>query len=278
MKKIILLTVLSFVSLNISAQKKEKVKGSKVVVIQQKKVEPFTAIEVLDDIEISLIKADKSGVELEADDNLQDILDLKMNGSVLIISFAKEISSAKKFNIRVNYAADLVSVVAKNKSKVSALETIKLENVSFKGLDNSKLFLNIDVKNCTLTLTDKSTAEVNDKSETFNVDLSKNAELKALISATNFKCDLYQGAEANLDGDVINMKSRIDNDSKLNAKKLNAKSIDLTVEASAKAIVNAEKTIVINANSKAEIELFGDAKIDLQQFKGTSTLSKKQLK
>ncbi len=278
MKKIILFVVLGFITLNVSAQKKEKVKGSKIVVIQQKKVEPFTAIEVLDDIEISLIKAEKSGIELEADDNLQDILDLKMNGSLLIISFAKEISSSKKFNIRVNYAADLVSVVAKNKSKISALETMKLDNISFKASDNSKLFLNLDVKNCNVSLTDNAKAEINDKSESFGIDLSKNTELKALISATNFKCDLYQDAEANLDGDVINMKSRIDNSSKLNAKKLNAKNIDLTVEASAKAIVNAEKTIIINATAKAEIELFGEPKIDLQKFSGTSILSKKQLK
>lgn len=274
--KNILLSFLLLSTICTFSQKKEKIKGSKVVVIQQKKVENFTTVEILNDIEISLIKGDKCGLELEADDNLQDVLDLRMNGTMLIISFAKEVSSSKKFNLRLTYTSDLSSITAKEKSKITALETVKLDNIKFVGHDNSKLMLNIDSKNCTVSLNDKSKTELNAKAENFNLDLSKSAQVKVLVSAANFKCDLYQDAEAKLDGDVINMKVRLDNDSKFDGKKLNAKNVELTTEASAVCAINAETLINISASGKSEIELFGNAKIEIAKFSGTSKLLKKE--
>lgn len=273
-KTLLLLTFL--LAVPTFAQKKEKIKGSKVVVIQQKKIEPFTSIEILNDLEINLIKGEKCGLELEADDNLQDVLDLRMNGTMLIVSFAKEVSSSKKFSIRLTYTNDLVLLVAKEKSKITALETIKLDNITFKAQDNAKLLLNIDSKNCTISLNDKAKAEINDKSENFSIDLSKSSEIKALVSASNFKCDLYQDAEAKIDGDVINLKLRLDNDTKYDGKKLNAKNVDLTTEASSNCITNAETAINISASGKSEIELYGNAKIEISKFTGTSKLYKKE--
>ena len=275
MKKLILLCTLLVFSQGF-AQKKERIKGSKVVVIQQKKVEAFTAIEILDDLEISLIKGDKCGLELEADDNLQDVLDLRMSGSMLIVSFAKEVSSSKKFNIRLTYTSDLVSVVAKDKAKISALESVKLDNIVFKAQDNARLMLNIDSKTCGIMLNDKAKAEVNDKSENFSLELSKNAEIKALVSATNFKCDLYQDAEANLEGDVIEMKVRLDNDSRFNAKKMNAKNTILTIENASFAAVNVEKTLKLSASGKTTVELLGTPKIEIEKFEGTTKLLKRE--
>ena len=275
MKKTIL-TLFCLLSLSVSfSQKKEKIKGSKNVVIQQKKIEPFTQLEILNDVEINLIKGDKCSVELEADDNLQDVLDLRMNGTMLIISFSKEVSSSKKFNIRVTYTDELTLITAKEKAKINALQTIKLDLITIKAFDNAKLFLNIDAKNCNISANDKTQFELNSKAETLSIDVSKNAEIKALVSATTFKCDLYQSAEAKVEGDVINMVVRIENESKFEGKKLNSKKTDITVEDTAKCSINSESTITISAAAKSEIDLYGDARIDLQKFAGTAILRKK---
>ncbi len=273
-KNLLVICCLFAISFSFS-QKKERIKGSKNVVIQQKKIEPFTQLEILNDIEINLIKGDKCAVELEADDNLQDVLDLRMNGTMLVISYAKEVSSSKKFSIRVTYTDDLTLISAKEKSKIMALQTIKLDFLTIKAVDNSKLFLNIDSKNCTISANDKVMLELNSKAETLSIDISKNAKLKALVSAITFKCDLYQDADAKLEGDVINMIVRIENNSKFDGKKLNSKKTDITVENNANCFVNSESTLAINATEKAEIEIYGDAKIDLQKFSGTAILKKK---
>lgn len=72
--------ILTIILLNIGlvhAQKKEKIKGSKFITVSQHDVDDFDTIEILDDLEIYLIASDKPQVEIEADDNLHDIVEKK---------------------------------------------------------------------------------------------------------------------------------------------------------------------------------------------------------
>ena len=73
MKRLTVLTLLVFsVTFLAQAQKKEKVKGSKIVTHTINEVENFENIEIDDNLEVYLVKGDKASVEIEADDNLHD--------------------------------------------------------------------------------------------------------------------------------------------------------------------------------------------------------------
>lgn len=198
-----------------------------------------------------------------------------MNGNTLVISMVKEISSYKKFNIRVTYTDSFRSVIAKDKAKINALEEIKLDEINFKSLNNSKLYLNLNAKSFSISADDKSHVEINAKAESANIVLSKNADLKALISSTELKCDLYQKAAADIEGDVIDMKLRLDNNSKFNGKKLTAKHMTLNAEAYSSCNVFAESSIIIEASGSAEVQLYGTPKVDLRRFSDNATLYKK---
>jgi len=278
MKKITLLVVALVFTQTTFSQLKEKIKGSKIVTIVQKEVESFDALEVQDGLEISLIKGEKSGVELEADDNLQDAIALKMNGNMLIIMATKDITSFKKFNIRVTYTDSFKSVVAKNESKINALQEIKLDEINFRALDQAKLYLNIGAKVFNLFVGDKSRVEVNAKSESVNIELSKSAELKALISATEMKCDLYQKATATVEGDVVDLKLRTDNNTNFNGAKLTSKNTILIAEAYSNCTILTEDNISITASGNSEIKLSGNPKIEIKQFSDSAILYKKPVK
>jgi hypothetical protein len=278
MKKITLLILAFFAITTGYGQKKEKLKGSKIVTIEQKQVEAFDGIEVQDDLEISLIKGEKNGVELEADDNLQNSLSLSMNGSVLVISAAQEVSGFKKYNIRVTYTDSFKSVRAKGKAKINALEEIRLEEITFHTFDDSKLYLNLGAKSFTIIGNDKSRVEINAKAESGRIELSKNAEIKALISSVALTCDLYQKATANIEGDIIDMKLRLDNNSNFTGKKLNSKNMQLVAEGYANCSVLAETAISIEASGNTEIQLFGEAKPEIKKFADSAILYKKPIK
>lgn len=277
MKKILLILLALTFSTMSSGQKKEKLKGSKIVTIEKKEVQDFDGLEVQNGLEISLIKGEKNGVELEADDNLQNSIALKMNGNVLIISSVQEISSYKKFNIRVTYTDSFRSIVSKDKSKINALEEIKLDEITFKSFDNSKMFLNLEVKTFSLEANDKSEIQINAKAEKASLVLSESATLKALIASTTLKCDLYQKSVANIEGDAIDMKVRLDNNSKYNAKKMTAQNLELSIEGYAIANVFAEKSLILIATGTSELELYGNPKIEMKQFSDSAILYKKPL-
>ncbi|AWI26010.1 GIN domain-containing protein [Flavobacterium pallidum] len=278
MKKITFALVLLLVSGMALAQGKEKVKGSKIVVIEQKQVDTFDGLEVRDNLEVSLIKGDKAGVELEADDNLQSALGISMNGSMIILSMAKDITGEKKFSVRVTYTDSFKTIITRNDAKANALEEVKLDDIAFQCFDNSKLYLNLGCKSFSITADDKSKVELNAKAESGNLVLSKNAEIKALISATALKCDLYQKASAKIEGDVIDMILRMDNNAAYTGKSMTVKNMSLTTEGYVNCSVNAETSLILEASGSSEVTIYGEPKIDLKKFADNAKLMKKALK
>ena len=257
------------------SQKAEKIKGSKVVTSSTQQVKPFTMIEVEDNIEIYLEKGVKSEIKIEADDNLHDVISLKVENNILIISTSKEIQGFKKLTVKVTYTNDLNLITTKDESIVTAIQEIILDTVTFKSLDKSKLFLNVNAGNFNLLADDKSKIELNLKSETAFVELSKNSSLKALINSSELKCDLYQKSNAIIEGDSDNSMIRIDNLAELNARKLNSKTSDLTIEGKANCSLLVENNFILDANDNSEISIYGNPKLEIRKFSGEAKLLKK---
>ncbi len=278
MKKYYLLIALFLFSLLGFSQKKEKVKGSQIVTIEQKKIEAFDTLEVEDNLTISILKGEKCGLEIEADDNLHEVIGIELNGSTLRLTSRKNVSSSKKFLIRVTYTDNFKMAITRNEAVINALADIELNDITFKCYDYSKLFLNAKTKNFTLMANDKTKTELNLKSENATIELSKNSYLKSLVTSAKLKLDMYQKSEAILEGDVTDMKIRLDNNSDFTGKKLVAKNTEIVSEGSANSSLNVIKTLSVEASGTSEIELYGDQKIEMKKFADQAILTKKILK
>jgi hypothetical protein len=276
MKKItfIIIMALFFFSTTYS-QKKERIKGSKVVTTALKEVDPFNALEIDDNFEVFLEKGDKNEVKIEADDNLHPVILMDLRAGLLRIYTSKEITGYKKLILKIIYTSDLKAVTSKNEAIINAIDEINLENITFSAFDYSKLYLNVRSKEFTLKSDDKSKVELNLKSESSKIELSKSATVKALVSSVNLTCDLYQKAAITLEGDAMNAVIRLDNNSEFIGSKFNIKNADLTAEGYTSCSLYAETTAIIAATDKSEIYLLGTPKIDLKKFVGEAKLIKK---
>lgn len=277
-KESVILLFLVLFTFSLSAQQKEKIKGSKIVTVEQKEIGEFENLEVSDNLEIFLIKGDRCGIEIEADDNLHDAINIDLHGNTLQLSASKDVSGAKKFSIRITYTSDFKMVVAKDQTNITALADITLNNFTFKSFDAAKIFANVKSKTFTLMANDKSKTELNLTGEQTNIELSKNAHLKALISTSFLKFDMYQKTTAVIEGDVSDLKLRLDNNAIFTGKNLTAKNAALNVEGYSVCSVNCTTWMAIEASGKAEIQLYGDQKIDLRKFVDNATLYKKPTK
>jgi len=260
------------------AQKKEKIKGSKIITLSIKELESFENIELRDDFEVSLVKSDKPSLEIEADDNLHDIINYEVKGNTLTISALKEPTGFKKFALRINYHDALKLIVIRNSIELKALADLSLDNITIKGYDNSRLFLNVKSNYFALLLDDKSEAEINVKAENTSLELSKNAELKALVVSPNLKMDMYQKSEATIEGNSANAKIRLDNTSNLIAPKFVIANLELGAENYSKCEINVSSSILIAAAGKSQIELYGEPKIVIEKFTNNTSLFKKEKK
>ncbi|MDH4404390.1 MAG: DUF2807 domain-containing protein [Flavobacterium sp.] len=278
MKKLALLFIVVLLTSISYGQKREKVKGSKIVTIEKKEIGNFENLEIEDNLEILLIKSDKCSLEIEADDNLHSEININTNGSTLRLTTLKDVGGFKKFLVKVFYNNDFKLLLAKHESIITATSDIELDNFTIKSFDYSKIFMNGKIKTFTIMQNDKSKSELNLKAEMVTIELSKNAQLKALIASNQLKADLYQKSSAVVEGDVIDLKLRLDNSSEFTGMNLISKSAELIAEANTTTKINVVTNATIEASGKSEIQFYGDAKIELKKFTENTVIMKKTLK
>lgn len=277
MKKTLLFALLLISTISF-AQNKEKIKGTKTVTIAPREIKSFENIEITDNIEVFLVKGDNSALEIEADENLHDIIESSINAGTLHVSTSKNATSYKKLSVKITYTGDLKLVTAKNEVTINALSDIDLDNITFKTYDYTKLFLNVKSRVFTVFANDKSKVELNVKAETAAVELSKNANMKALISAETLKFDMYQKSTAIIEGDIVNLKLRLDNNASFTGKNLSAKNADIITEAYATGSILVTEKTALEVSGKSELQLFGDQKIEIKKFSDSAIIMKKPTK
>jgi hypothetical protein len=278
MKKISIIVFLSLFIFSANAQKMEKIRGSKIVTIEQKEIGNFTALEVENGLEVFLVKGSSPAVEVEADDNLHETIEASVLGGILYIRVNKNITSAKKVSIRVVYTDELKRIAVKDKATITALADLQLDTVEIKAIEQSKLFLNATVNEFTLSLSDKTRTELNLKSKNAKIDLDKTSQLKALIASNNLNIDLYNKSNAVIEGDAENSRIRIDNNATFESKNFTVKNTKLTTIDAAKASINSVIQANIEASGKSEVYIYGEGKVVLDKFSDNAVIMKKNNK
>ncbi|RWX02504.1 GIN domain-containing protein [Flavobacterium cerinum] len=276
MKKIHLLLFSLLITTFSFAQKKEKIKGTKIVTVTQKEIGSFDSIEIEDNLEIFLAKGGTQGLEIEADENLHEVIMAELNGSTLRLYTAKEVTGSKKLSIRVTYTDNLKSITAKNEVVLNSLTDLQLDTIAIKNLDYSKSYLNVKSGNFSLSLNDKTTAELNLQAESTAIELSKGAQLKALIASPEVKIDMYQKSIATIEGDAANAKIRLDNNATFTGRKFSVKNMELISESYTTNVVNALETIIISVSGKSQTQLLGKPKVTVLNFADSAVISKKE--
>jgi hypothetical protein len=275
MKKYTLILLLLLSTALTLAQKKEKIKGSKSVTVEQREVGNFDALVIEDNLEVHLQRGERTELKIEADDNLHDIISLDLSDNTLRIYTTKQATNYKKIIVRVTYTKDLNLITSKDESTVNAIQELLLNTITLKAHDASKLFLNVNTKDFLLQADDKSKTELNLKSENATIELSKNSSLKALVITTDLKVDMYQKSDATLEGSAINSMIRLDNNASFTGNKFTTKNADITTESYSSCSLFTETAVIIDAANKSEIQLVGSPKIEIRKFADEAKLIKK---
>ncbi|MDD3004799.1 DUF2807 domain-containing protein [Flavobacterium sp.] len=277
MKQIITSLAFLFLCTSALAQEITKLKGSKMVTKEQKATARFSSVYIQDNLQVTFIKSDTTGIETEADDNLHQVLKVENNGGILNLSLNDKVLSFKKFEVKLYYTDELKLIEANKQAKIMILEEMVLEEINFKLNEKAKLYLNLKANAATFEMKDNSLVELNGKAEKLYFILTQNASAKALVAATELKVDQYQKSKAALEGDVIDLKLRMDNNAHFIGKGLTAKNVQLIAEAYSSTTFFAETTCVLSAMGNAEVEIFGEPTFEIKKFSGNAVLSKKTI-
>ena len=276
MNKIIIALVFSMsVPFFMSSQVEEKIKGDRNVTIKQTYIDPFNKIVVGEEFYVEVIYNKKISVEIETDDNLHEFISFEVKDSVLTFKTTKNIVSSKKMVIKVNYGDEFQHIETLDDAEVRSLTSLELKNATLKTSGTSKAYLNIKAESFKFESLDKAKVKLNVNTKTSNITLSDNSKLDALINSPEAVFDLYQRANADVEGIAQNTVIRADNNSKFNGTNFTTQTCNLSCEIASDVYIEAIVDITISASGTSAIYLLGNPKITIAQFLDTVKLQKK---
>lgn len=275
MKKILLILALMMLAIpNIKAQ--EKIKGDRNVTIKQTYIDDFHTIVVDGDFSIEIVYNSKPSVNVEADDNLHDVIQFDIVDGVLTFVETIRITSKKKLNITVNYGDTLQHIEIKRDGEIRSLTTMELGDATLMTSDNSRAYLNIKAKNFSYKSSGKSKTRLNLTADSTKIELSDNSKLDALINSKIADFDLYLRSDAVIEGSANSAVLRLDNSTNFNSPKFDVKAVDASLEDNSDLTILSSESITIAASGDSEIYLYGSPAISITKFEDTAKLQKKK--
>lgn len=167
MRKIFLIlgiSLLSF-SLGLQAQKEEKdwkdkprIEGSGNIITREITVKPFDELSIGGVFSVLVSQGNKEQLRIEADDNLQDLFEVKNEGSKLVISMKKDVSfqnkdSKNKMKVYITFR-NLKTMELKTVGNISSEGNLSFDNLKIENMSVGSVNMNLTAK--TLDIENKS--------------------------------------------------------------------------------------------------------------------------
>ncbi len=276
MKKLSLL-ILMLLSLSITAQKKQKIKGNKEVLIKRFTIPVFNEIEVGERFEVKLQKAtDTTRVIIETDDNLFDVIHFNVDQGVLKFNTSMEIVKKKRLRITVFVPQNFNKIRLIEKGKIFTDEQLNLETLTIEANDKSESDLKIHIdKDLAITGRGKPELKLDVYAKKAQIYLTDNASVNGVVNINEVDFKLDNHAEAKLEGNFDDLTLKIKDKSKYKAEKLIVKKANLKAYDKTEVHINVSDKIDMKLSGKSETYLYGTPKINLKSFEDNAALFKK---
>ena len=277
MKKVLLIA-LALISLNALAQKKEKIKGNREVLIKKFTVEAFDKLEVGEKFEVLLQKNDEepSQIIIETDDNLFDVIHFEVNDGTLRFSTSKEIVKKKRLRISVFVSEKFNTIQLIEKGKVFNDEALDLDQLKIISEQRGQSDLNLNIKNNLIVeASGKSKLKMKIKSGSVKLQLHDNASLEASVKTSDLGVSMDGHTDCQFEGVAKQMLVDIKDRAKLNAKKIDAQDMVITAADKAESKLNASGNLVLKLSGDSETYIYNSPKINLKHFKDNAKIYKK---
>ena len=251
-------------------------KGSRNVKTEQYNLTSFHSIQAKGDFEIGILKGSRPMIEIEADDNLHDLIQTEVIDGVLYIKPIKEISRSKRQEIRVTFADTLRRIVVDGDVEISSLQDLYLGDFQLETRKDSKAFLTITSKNFSLIQNDDAESKLNVTASEVICQLNQSSKVEALFTTPTLKVDIYEKASARIDGDIEDFTIRSDQSSEFDGENLTSIRANVLAQGDSEVKVNATDSLEIRALGSSEIDIYNNPKIDLIELKDEAVIAKKE--
>lgn len=267
--------LIAFLFIGLSSQAQKNVKGSRNVTTEQNDINSFTSIELDGEFEVGLLKGSRSMVEVEADDNLHELIQIEVVNNVLYIKPSTKISNSKKQKLTITFNDTLTKITVDGKVEFETLQELYLSSFEFVSKGKSKSKFAATTTSFTLNNSGDAKVEIEITSEKTTLELKESSDLNGSLKSSMLTVKALDKSSAKLKGAIDELSLSASKSSKFDGEKLSAKSAEVFTTGNSKNSINVSKSLKLSAKDKSEIDLYNTPDIDLVEFSQKAILAKK---
>lgn len=266
--------VLFFAILNINAQKKDKIKGNKIIAKEYQELGNFNTIEISDNVEVKLTQGNSNSYNLETDKNLIEVINFKVVDDVLKIYTSKNITSSRKLLIYLTIN-NINSIVIRDDVEIETENQLKLSQLSFTAYDKAKFELDLNCENLNFDMNDNVSGKfvLNGKNAEIKVDNSASVKGVATLDSLNVK--LNEKSKLNLKGEASLIILSSNGNSDFKAEDLITSNANVNISEKTEISLYVSKLITLYAKDDSVINLFGNPEMKVEGLNHNSKIIKK---
>lgn len=255
----------------------EKLKGNKIVTSENRNISEFTAIEVIDNLNVFLVYNEDQSVTVEADSNLQNSILTELNNGILTIRTSEIISRYKTLNIHLKVNKNIEEINAYNNAKINSKNSLAIDNLTLNSYDDAIFNLKLNLKNIEIHGTEKSKLNLEVLTEQANVRIENSCNLTVTIDAKETTVAGLDNANATLKGTTNSLEIEFSGDTSYKGKDFIAANAIVKSNNNAKLYVHVTKELSLHANNSSEVHLYANPAITLHEFYDKALIRKREL-
>lgn len=274
MKKIIFITIIQILTFQLTAQ--VKLKGNKVVILQEREIDYFDKIIVKNNLKVFLLNGDTPKVSVETDENLQEYIVTRTEDQTLEIYINQNITSSKTLNIYITIADKLLDLELRDKANVIAENVIECNELYISTSDKCKLKLECNAS--TININSKDSSEIDlilSNGNNTNIIASGSSNVKLNLKTNNFTAKLFNNSSLKPIGNSKKIEVITNGNGNFMGKDFLADDVLVSSFDSSNVSVNASKYIELTAENNSKVTIYNQPKVNLKKFTDKATLYKK---
>jgi hypothetical protein len=273
-KSIVILLVLFIGSIGYS-QSKDKIKGNREVVSESKDLEhKFNALEVADNITVTISRGNKNSYVLNTDENLVEEVQFMVMNNVLKIFTSKKISSFKELEVNLKVIG-IDRIILRDDAKVKTDKKLSLDKILIDGNNSSKFDMEIEADELQINMRKNADGKIKFKAKNLQIEMEDRSDLKGKINVDNLKVSLKNKAQLTLSGDSKHSDFRLTNSADLDARKMDSKTAALFSSNNSDVNIRVSRKLEVTSEGKSKIYVYGKADVQLTGFTDKSKIIKK---
>lgn len=234
----------------------------------------FNALEVSDNITVSISTGNKNTYVLKTDANLVDEVQFIVINNVLKISTSKKISNFKELEVNLQ-VVEINRIILKDDAIVKTDKTLKCDYILVDANNSSKFDLEIEADDIQVNMYKNSYGKISFEAKNLQLEMNDRTDLKGKIDTDKLKVILKNKAELTLSGDSKDSEFRLENSADLDAKKMDSRNAVLFSSNSSDVYLKVSRNLDVTSDGKSKIYVYGKGDVHLKGFTDKSQIIKK---